>query len=395
MAKIQTEPVTPEPEEKIPTRPTPTMRTGQAAAANAKIKPGEKTKKPLFPSLSTREKVNFARHLSVMLDAGIPLHESLGVLNDQVASPTLKYVLQSAIADVADGLPLHAGIGKFPKLFDTFFCNAINVGESSGTLASTLTYLAVQLEKSEDLKGKVTSALFYPAIVFVGALGIGIYLAFFLLPKILPMFISLGVQLPATTRLLLFVSGWMTTNWFLALIVTVALIVGIGLLWRILAVRYATYQVLLRLPVFGPLIQNLQTAKFSRILGTLLSSGVTIVTALNVTAESTDNPVYKKELEKIGKAMERGETIGAELRLYPRLFSSTTVSMVGIGERTGKLSPSLIALAEFTEREVDLATRNLSTLIEPVTLLIVGALVGFIALSIITPIYQITQGIHA
>ena len=184
--------------------PTPATRPAAPVAVPAKAKPETKAKpdakakpsakskiikKPLFPSLTTREKVVFARHLSVMLDAGIPLHESLGVLKDQVSSPTLKYVLQNALADVADGLPLHASMGKFPKLFDTFFINALNVGESSGTLSSTLTYLATQLEKSEDLKGKVYSALFYPAIVFVGAIGIGVYLAFFLLPKILPVLV--------------------------------------------------------------------------------------------------------------------------------------------------------------------------------------------------------------
>ncbi len=354
-----------------------------------------KTKKPLLLILNTREKVVFARHLSVMLEAGIPLHEALTVLNDSIATSSLQYILRIAMADVADGLPLHTSFAKFPRLFDTFFINAIDVGESSGKLSQTLLYLATQLEKSEDLKGKVYSALLYPVIVFVGALGIGVYLSFFLLPKILPLFTSLSVKLPVTTRTLLFVSGWLSKNWPWALGISVGVVVAVGLLMRITAVRYAFYQVMLRLPIFGPLTQNLQTAKFSRVLGTLLSSGVTIVTALNVTAESTDNPVYKKELVKIAHSMERGETIGSELKQYPRLFSRTTVSMIGIGERTGKLSDSLLKLAEFTEREVDLATRNLSTLIEPVTLLIVGVLVGFIALSIITPIYQITQGIHA
>jgi len=159
--------------------------------------------------------------------------------------------------------------------------------------------------------------------------------------------------------------------------------------------RFAFYHVMLSVPVVGHLMQNLQTAKFSRILGTLLSSGVTIVTALGVTAESTDNPVYKKEIDLIARAVDRGETIGAELRLHKRLFSLTTASMVGVGERTGKLSESLITLAEFSEREVDRTTRDLSTLIEPITLMVVGLLVGFVALSIITPIYQITQGVHA
>ena len=351
--------------------------------------------KPLFMRIKVRDEVNFARYLAVMLDAGIPLHEALVVLEEQITDPSLQYVLRAAIADLGDGFPLNTGIAKFPKLFDAFFINALSVGESTGTLSSTLRYLAIQLEKSEDIKGKVRSALLYPIIVFTGALGIGIYLAFFMLPKILPLFSQLNVKLPPTTRALLAISGWFTAYWpwFIAGIVLMA--VGVTLLARIQRVRMAVYAFILRLPVAGQLVQNLQTAKFSRILGTLLSSGVTIVTALNVTADSTDNLVYKKQLEVIARAVERGETIGDELRRHTRLFSRTTASMVGIGERTGRLSDSLITLAEFTEREVDVMTRDLSTLIEPITLIIVGLLVGFIALSIVTPIYQITQGIHA
>ncbi|MCR4256162.1 MAG: type II secretion system F family protein [Candidatus Uhrbacteria bacterium] len=352
-------------------------------------------KKPLFLHLKTRDKINFSRHLAVMLDAGIPFHEALGVLKEQLIDPSFRYVLQTALADLADGLPLHTSIAKFPRLFDPFFVNAVSVGEASGTLASTLRYLATQLEKSDSLRGKVRSALLYPVIIFTGALGIGIYLAFFLLPKILPLFTTLNVKLPPTTRALLAVSGWLTAYWPWFVGGLVFAITGLFFLFKIPRMRFAAHALILRLPVAGRLVQNMQTAKFSRILGTLLSSGVTIVVALNVTAESTDNPVYKKELDVIARSVERGETIGDELRRHRRLFSGTTASMIGVGERTGKLSDSLIALAEFTEREVDTTTRDLSTLIEPITLIVVGLLVGFIALSIITPIYQITEGIHA
>jgi len=351
--------------------------------------------KPLFLHLSTKDKVIFARHLAVMMNAGIPLQESLTVIEEQVAQPSLQYVLRSAIADLGDGMQLHTGLEKFPRLFDSFFVNAISVGESSGSLSSTLIYLAAQLEKSEELSGKVKSALLYPAIVLLGALGIGAYLAFVLLPKILPLFVSLKVTLPPTTRALLAVSGWLTAYWHIALIALAAFLVFFSLLMRIHRIRYAVYFSLHYLPVFGGLTRDVQTAKFARILGTLLSSGVTIVTALNVTAVSISDPVYRAKLERIAKAVDRGGNIGAELRNSQRLFSRTTSSMVGIGERTGRLSESLIALAEFAEHEVDATTRNLSTLIEPITLMIVGLLVGFVALSIITPIYQITQGIHA
>ncbi len=377
----------------MPPSKKPVQKKLIAAAPTTPVK--RLLKKPLFMSIKVRDTVNFSRYLAVMLDAGIPLHEALGVLEEQITDKSLQFVLRTALADLADGLPLHTSIAKFPKLFDEFFINALNVGESTGSLSSTLRYLAIQLEKSEDIQGKVRSALFYPLIVFTGALGIGAYLAFYMLPKILPLFTTLKVKLPPTTRALLAASGFLTHYWPWCIAgAGVSAVLG-TLLFRIHRIRFAVYALLLKLPVVGDLIQNLQTAKFSRILGTLLSSGVTIIVALNVTADSTDNPVYKKELKIIARAVERGETIGSELRLHKGLFSRTTASMVGVGERTGKLSDSLISLAEFTEREVDVMTRNLSTLIEPMTLIFVGLLVGFIALSIITPIYQITQGIHA
>lgn len=354
-----------------------------------------KLKKPFWLSLAPKEKVIFAQHLASMLDAGIPLHEALSVLKDQIAQPSLKYVIDVALIDLADGLPLHVSFGKFPKLFDSFFINSISVGEASGTLPGTLRYMAVQLEKANELRSKVRSALLYPVIVFMGSIGIGAYLAFFMLPKILPLFKTLDVQLPPTTRALLAISGWLTAYWPWVLMGLAVFLVCFNLLMRsVPAFRYHVYKFLMVIPVFGRLLREMQTAQFSRILGTLLSSGVTIVPALKVTAKSVDNPVYKKELEIITASVDRGETIGQELQKHPQLFSRISASMVGVGERTGKLSESLINMAEFTEREVDDMTRNLSTLIEPITLMLVGIMVGFVALSIVTPIYQITQGIH-
>ena len=275
---------------------------------------GDKAKKPpakpAFLHLSTKDKVIFARHLAVMLNAGIPLQESLVVIEEQVAQPSLQYVLRSAIADLGDGMQLHTGLEKFPHLFDSFFVNAISVGESSGSLSSTLLYLATQLEKSDELSGKVRSALLYPSIILLGALGIGAYLAFVLLPKILPLFVSLKVNLPPTTRALIAVSGWLTKYWHVALIAAAVAIVLLGLLMRIHRIRYAVYFFLHYLPVFGGLTRDVQTAKFARILGTLLSSGVTIVTALNVTASSISDPVYRAKLEQIRTALQEHGGVG-------------------------------------------------------------------------------------
>ncbi len=352
-----------------------------------------RTGKPILLRVSVRDKIIFAKHLSVMLDAGIPLRESLVVLQEQLAQSSLRYILETAIASVDEGIPLSTSLGKFPQIFDVFFTNTISIGESSGTLPSSLRYLVTQLEKADELRGKIRSALFYPCIVLLGAFGIGAYLAFYLLPKLLPIFVSLRVTLPPTTRALLVSSQWLQRNWILFLFGIVLMGFAMFFLSRIARVASLTERLILAFPVFGSLVRNIQTAKCTRILGTLLQSGVKIVPALSLTANSLDHLVYRKAFLSIAAAVERGETIGSVLKTHERLFSRTTVSMVGVGERTGKLPESLLALAEFTEREVDNATRNLSTLIEPLTLLGVGLLVGFIAISIITPIYQLTQGI--
>ncbi len=351
------------------------------------------SKKPAIFSLPSREKIIFVKHLAVMLDAGIPLREALDVLHEQLMQQSLRYILAATIVDMENGLSLHTTLEKFPKLFDAFFTNAISVGEASGTLPNALRYLATQLEKTEELRGKIRAALFYPAIVLIGALGIGVYLSFYLLPKLLPIFISLRVTLPPTTRALLTSSRWLQHHWLVLLIGIVAAITTLILLSRIRRIRIIEQRVLLAFPILGTLVSNIETARFARVFGTLLHSGVKIVPALTMTAASLENLVYRNAFHAIAAAVERGETVGSVLKLHGRLFSRTTISMIGVGERTGKLPESLVALAEFTEREVDNSTRNLSTLIEPLTLILVGLLVGFIAISIITPIYQLTEGI--
>lgn len=352
-----------------------------------------KIKKPFALSITPRDKMLFSRHLAVMLDAGIPLHEALGVFAEEGNTPSMRYIISIAISDLSDGLTLNSSIAKFPKLFEPFFINIMRVGEESGSLAASLRYLEIQIKKSQDLSSKVRSALMYPAIVFTGAIVVASYLAFIMLPKLLPLFSTLNVDLPITTKMLLASSKWLSQNWMWFVGMAIAFIFSLTLLWRIKAVRYAIHRFILVIPVLGSLMREVQMTQFARILGTLHTSGVHIVDALKITAQSLTNLVYSRHLTAIAGLVEKGETIGEQLKHYPQLFSRTSSSMVEIGERTGKLSESLMSCAEFSEREVDLYTKNLSAMIEPFTLMFVGGIVGFVALSIITPIYKLTQGL--
>jgi type II secretory pathway component PulF len=346
-----------------------------------------------FLTIKSREKIIFAKHLAIMLDSGMPLREALEVMSGQVSSKNLQRMLAVMIRDLSDGFTLSSSLEKFPRVFKPFSISIIRVGESSGTLPSALHYQAAQLEKAKDLEGKIRGALLYPIIIFFGALGIAGYLAFYILPKLLPMFSSLNVNLPPTTKALLAISGFATKNWPILLVAIVVLVVGSIALYRVRSIKFFMHSAMLRIPVFGPLLRAIQVAFFTRILGILLSSGVQIVQAIAVTSVSASNLVYQKKLKEISERVERGEAITDELEKTPNLFPKITTGMIKVGDRTGHLAESLMNAAEFSEKEVDEGTKTLATLIEPLTLLLVGGLVGFIALSIITPIYKITEGI--
>jgi type IV pilus assembly protein PilC len=346
-----------------------------------------------FLSISTNEKIMFSKHLAIMLEAGIPLREALEVMREETTSKAIKRILDVGISDLSNGFALSTSLEKFPRVFRQFSINMVRVGESSGTLSKALLYEALELEKSHELVGKVKGALTYPIIIFVGAMGVGGYLSFYILPKLIPVFSSMSVKLPAMTRALLAGSTFIRVHWLLIL-GAMALLAGIGYVaWRIRPIRFALESAVLHIPLFGKLIRGVQVAHMTRILGTLLTSGVQIVEAIRVTSRSTENLVYKQTLDRIAVEVERGEEITSVLTKERRLFPPIVTGMVKIGDRTGKLSESLITAAEFSEKEVDVLTKALSTMIEPITLLLVGGLVGFIALSIITPIYGLSSGV--
>jgi len=356
----------------------------------AKVKT-DKDGRVYFLSVKIRDKILLAKHLSVMLEAGIPLREAMETLHEQTDSKSLKYILGIAVKDLSSGQDLAFSLNKFQKIFDPFFVNLVKVGETSGTLQSTLQYLAAQLEKTQDLQGKVRNALLYPAIVFCGALGVGIYLGFFMLPQLLPLFSSMDLKLPFTTRMLLAGANGFSAYWPFILAFLIVISVVFVFLFRIEKIKIIVHGFFIRLPILGRLFREIQVMQFSRVFGILLLSGIKIVPALKITADSLTNLVYKREINRIADLIERGEAVGGQLCKLKLLFTKTSANMVVIGERTGRLSESLTALADFSDREIDTMTRNLSTMIEPFVLMLVGIMVGFVALSVITPIYQLTQ----
>ncbi len=374
--------------------PEPTIQT-QAAVLDQKpvVKIKDPTKKA-FLSFPIKEQILFAKRLSLLVKAGVPLLRSLNMIKTQTKSKSTAYILEYVAKDVEQGQNLSSSLAKFRRFVGPFVINLIQIGEFSGTLQENLHYLSEELKKKLALRRKVRSAMVYPAIIVIATIGISVLLTVFLLPKILPIFQSLDFELPWTTKLLVWTSKIMISYWYFILIGIILLTGGFLFGLRKYKFRYQFHRFLLNIPIFGRLFREFHLANFCRTLGLLLKTDVQIVKALRITAETTTNEVYKRHIEALAERITHGERMSLYLEKYPRYFPPVLTQMISVGESTGNLPGTFIFLAEMYENEVDDMTKNLSTIMEPVLMIFMGLIVGFIAISIITPIYAFTQNIH-
>lgn len=349
-------------------------------------------KKPLFLYIPLSERILFAKHLSIMVKTGMTLIDSLSLIKKQMRSKSFIYVLEKIIADVEGGQFLSQSLKQFERLFDSISINVIKIGEASGALAENLTYLASELQKKQALRKKVRAALIYPGIILFATLGVTGVLTFFVMPRITPIFLTLGIKLPWTTKFLIAASTFLFQYGIYVLAGAAAFILILILSLRFFpALRFLTHRFILLLPFFGSVSRMANVAEFTRTLGLLLKSGTKIVEAIQVTAESMRNLVYRKALSEAAETVKRGEPMHVYLSKREDLFFSIASRMIEVGDATGTLETNLFYLADFYEGEVDETTKTLSSVLEPVMLLVMGIIVGFVAVSIITPIYEITQ----
>jgi type IV pilus assembly protein PilC len=351
--------------------------------------------KNLFLRFSLQDQILFAKRLSLLVKAGVPILEGLRMLKAQAVTKSAKTIYSELIKDVENGQSISQSMARFPKIFSEFVTNIIQVGEHSGTLQENLTYLAVELQKKQALRRKVISSLVYPILIVLATFGITGLLTVFIFPKILPIFKSVNFPLPWTTRLLIFVSNFILHDWYYILLAALILVVALVLLMRNTKIRFIVHRGILMVPILGKLLQGYYMANFCRTLGILLKSDVPIVKAISITADSVSNMAYKKELHEISVKVTEGGKMSTHMSGKARLFPPILSQMVTVGESTGHLSSSLMFLAELYESEVDELTKNLTTVLEPLLMVFMGVLVGFVAISIITPIYGITQHISA
>ncbi len=341
----------------------------------------------MFGKVSTLDKILFARNLAVMINSGMSLKEGVSAILQQTKSSKFKRILAGIIESLENGESLNTSLSKYPKVFSKLFIHMVRVGEEGGTLQENLEYQAVQMEKIFNLTQETKTAMIYPLIVVVAMFGLGALFISIVLPKLIPLFEGLEIQLPLATRILIGISNIVKSHGIFILLAIITLIVLFIYISRIPVIRNFNHTIMVKSPLLGPLVKHVNLARFTRILGSLVKSGTPIVYALEITASSIENRVYRKAIREMAFRVRAGATIGTYLRTRPDIFPATVLKMVEVGERSGTLEDSLLSLADFYERQIDRAIKRFSSTFEPLILVVLGIMVGFIALAIILPIY--------
>lgn len=354
----------------------------------------QKRRVQILSKVSFTDKLLFTKHMSIMIKSGITVSDAIDTLALQAKSNKFNQVLTQVDKDIKNGQTLAKSFLKHPKIFDNLYVSLIDVGEKSGTLEESLNYLANQLSKEYSLHKKIQGALLYPEIVIVATSLIGFGMSLFVLPKLTDLFTSLGAKLPLTTQILLFFANLMKNHGGVITIALIVIIVLSKILVILPSVRPKWDRIALSIPIFGELLQNQQLASICRNLGVMLKSGLPITQSLSIQQTATSNYVFKDYIKRLQKSVDKGKEIGKELDTgaYSK-FSPIAVKMIEVGEKTGKLDEVFVYLGDFFEEEVDNIAKNLSVVLEPIVLLVIGLVVGFVALAIISPIYDLTGSI--
>ncbi len=346
-----------------------------------------------FFGVSLEEKSVFASQLSIMIKSGLTVIESLEILQSQ-ASGTFKKALNSVRGSVSSGNSFSDSLSIYSNYFSPLFISAVRAGEESGTLEENLENVSSQIKKEKELVDKIKAALIYPTVILIASLIIGVSLSYWVLPKIVTVLKGLKVDLPLTTRMLISFSELIRTQGVFLFVEVIAIISFIyWFLHRKFMQKY-THFILLYLPPLAGINMNANIAIFARTLSILLKSGLTINDSLEITQKTVSNYYFKSAVKKINLHMGSGETLSTVVARYSRYFPQIVVRMIEVGERTGKLEETLLNVAEIFENKLDTATKRLSVLIEPALLMFIGVVVGVLALSIITPMFQITGNVY-
>lgn len=346
-----------------------------------------------FETVPVSEKMIFSRNLAVMVHAGIPLSRGIETLLRQTQNKRLKQALQSIYEEIKKGKSFNEALANYPKIFSPIFTAMVKAGEKTGNLSESLNLLSLQLKKEYELKRRVKGALTYPIIVLIAMLTVGTLMMIYVVPTLILTFKELNVDLPVSTKIFIKISELLTHNGISILIFIILFTAFIFYISSKPRAKKFFNFLTLNMPLIAPLAKKINTARTARTLGSLVGSGVSILEALEVTQEVLQNVYYKNILKEARDKIEKGEQVSHIFSAYPKLYPPVMSEMTAVGEETGKISEMLHKIASFYESEVAAQTKNLSTIIEPLLMLVMGGAVGFFAISMLQPMYSMMQGI--
>lgn len=371
---------------------TATLRRQQVIATSVKKKGGGfnfNMDIALFaPKVTNKDIVIFSRQFATMIDAGLPLVQCLEILASQQDNKTFKKVLIDVKSSVEGGSTFADALGKHPRVFDDLYVNLIAAGEVGGILDTILNRLSGFLEKAEKLKTKVKGAMTYPVTVIMIACLVVTGLLIWVVPIFEDMFSSFGKALPAPTQIVVNMSEFLQNSWYVLIAILAGIFYGLKHAYRTKRGRLILDTIILRIPVFGNLIRKTAVARFTRTLGTMLSSGVPILEGLDIVSRTSGNVVIENSIQKARKSLSEGKTL-AEPLMETKVFPSMVTQMIAVGEQTGALDAMLNKIADFYEDEVDAAVDSLTSLIEPMLMVFLGVVVGGLVIALYLPIFQL------
>ncbi len=375
---------------KIAERSAKTAKGGKKNPAQAKKGPGGRGKKKAFTigKISTKQLCLFTRQLSTLQDAGLPILRSLKILENQCKPGVLKNALGDVVEDIESGSTLSEAFGKHPKAFDKLYCNMIKAGEAGGALEAILQRLADFKEKAQTLKRRVKGAMVYPIVVILVACVIVGFILYFIIPKFEAIFADFGVDLPGMTIFLIKASHVVVQKFYLVILVPVLIWIFIKLLYRNKTGAYILDRVWLMVPVMGTIVEKSTVARTMRTLGTLVQSGVPILESLNIVRDTAGNAVFERAFTRIYESIREGETIAQPLR-ESRIVDDIVVNMIDVGEETGDLDTMLNKIADNYEEEVEVLVESLVSLLEPIMIVVLGGIIGFIVIALFLPLIQL------
>lgn len=343
--------------------------------------------------VSLKDKLFFCRNLQVMMASGLSLPRAIGILEMQTKDKNFKSALEKIREEINKGSAFSEALELYPAIFSDFFRSMVKVGEETGTMENVLAISVKQMEKEYELNSKVKGAMIYPTVIIVVMVAVGMLMLATIVPQLAATFKDLGTELPPTTKVIINMGGFLQKQWLWVLAAIAAILLAAVQFIRTAVGKRLLDNAMLRAPIFAPIVKNINSAYTVRNISSLIGSGVSLPRALEVTAGTVGNINYREALLDVKERVKKGEKFSDAIGRYSKIFPTTAIQMIAVGEETGETSAILTKLAEFYEQEVSEATKNLTAVIEPFLMVIIGLAVGFFAVSMIQPMYSMLDAV--